>query len=326
MIKPQPGSALTQLDRWQQEREARQLKAARVVVSLGGNDAGFATIGAMCLAPGNCDEQSHLWLDSLPQVAERLRLAYLEIRETFPGAPVYTVGYPDPIALTNENCTDVSLTVGERRFVHTFVLKLNQLVRQTSEEFGFHYVHGMESALSVQHKQLCDQDNQGAPGLNFINLRSVRGDALHRFNPANWYHNTLHPNASGHEALGRAFTAWYDSSEPAARDIAQAEIGEAARSRLKSQLSAWAGLPKDATRKAQVEQEQLEIGPACNVFDDTKKGCKVQGTDWALLQVSALLLVHSGALLLILGCAGAWAGAVAVLAGLRRRHANSVRG
>jgi hypothetical protein len=104
LIQTQQGETANQLDQWRADKAARGLKATMVVVSLGGNDVGFSTIGAMCLAPGSCDEQKHLWVDSLEQVRSQLRLAYAEISETFPDVPVITVGYPDAISLEYPNC------------------------------------------------------------------------------------------------------------------------------------------------------------------------------------------------------------------------------
>ena len=50
LIGPQEnGGNMTQLDQWVQQRDSRHLKPTMVAVSLGGNDAGFATIGATCV-------------------------------------------------------------------------------------------------------------------------------------------------------------------------------------------------------------------------------------------------------------------------------------
>ena len=91
LIATQTGDRDTQLESWQKDKQAANLQPDLVVVSLGGNDAGFSTIGAMCLAPGQCNERADLWLDSLDQVRDRLNLAYAEINETFPDTPVVTV-------------------------------------------------------------------------------------------------------------------------------------------------------------------------------------------------------------------------------------------
>lgn len=84
-----------------------------VLVGLGGNDAGFATIGAMCLAPGNCgggdenDRDKHpeeddgdgedLLMPNLALVEEQLRITFDELSDEFEGVPVAVVGYPDVV-------------------------------------------------------------------------------------------------------------------------------------------------------------------------------------------------------------------------------------
>ena len=66
----------------------------------------------------------------------------------------------------------------------------------------------MQKSLADAHLQLCDQDNDKRPGINFIGLRSVGGFAEQRFNPKNWYHNSLHPNERGHAAMLQVFEQW----------------------------------------------------------------------------------------------------------------------
>ena len=195
----EPGTQLDQV-------HALDLEPSLVVVSLGGNDAGFSTIGMMCLAPGDCSKKRSLWEDNLPSVASALSVTYDQIRDEFPTAPVLVAGYPAPIH-TSESCDDVALSKGDMSFVSDFVKKLNDTVDETATSKGFHFLD-LEPALADEHLQLCDPDNDGRPGLNFIGLRSVGGFAEQRFNPANWYHNSLHPNERGHAAMLEVFARW----------------------------------------------------------------------------------------------------------------------
>ena len=223
-------------------------------------------------------------------MTERLRLTYLEIDEIFDGVPVFTVGYPDPISLEDDACGDATLTEGERRFVQEFVDKLNQMIEQTSQEFGFRYVDGVRTALSVRHLQLCDERNAGRAGLNFVNLRSVRGEALQRFNPANWYHNTLHPNEDGHRALWQAFADTLSALEPISSMDPRAKVDDAARKRLRLQLDDWQGLQKNSARNASMSKDQLEAAPQCELSADSPEtACSTQAIDWALEQVRLFL-------------------------------------
>jgi lysophospholipase L1-like esterase len=66
-----------------------------VIVSIGGNDAGFSTIGAACLAPGSCVVRGNDWLETLDHVSAEAVVAYEEIRADVGDAvPVVAVPYP----------------------------------------------------------------------------------------------------------------------------------------------------------------------------------------------------------------------------------------
>ena len=96
-----------------------------VLVSIGGNDAGFATIGMACLAPGSCVERGQAWLTRLEEVGRRLRSAYAEIRRVVrDDVPVVAVPYPDPIRETP--CGYSLLGEDEHRFLHRFVEQLSR--------------------------------------------------------------------------------------------------------------------------------------------------------------------------------------------------------
>ncbi len=66
-----------------QQRRAElglQQKPAFVVVSLGGNDAGFGAIGRTCVGPGDCAEIGYKFLDGLQSVEAKLDQAYADIK------------------------------------------------------------------------------------------------------------------------------------------------------------------------------------------------------------------------------------------------------
>jgi hypothetical protein len=46
--------------------------------------------------------------------------------------------------------------------------------------------------------------------LNFITLNPQGGTIVDRLNPLNWTHNSLHPNARGHEAMADAARRWFE--------------------------------------------------------------------------------------------------------------------
>ncbi|WP_305784357.1 GDSL-type esterase/lipase family protein [Symbioplanes lichenis] len=294
--EPQDGEPGTQLDRYLADYGAGY-KPSLVVLGIGGNDAGFSTIGLMCLAPGNCSSQESLWTEALPQVQAGLRDTYRQLSTVFPDTPVVVVPYPDPINLRGR-CDDVSLSARERVFLHEFVTGgLNRIIASTAAEFGFYYLGDMETALADAHLQLCDERNQGRPGLNFIGVRSVRGVAEQRFNPANWSHSSLHPNERGHAAMLRAFETWLPADPGTLLP------------RLPANPASAATLAADADAPAAV--------PPCDVLDTSPKGCRPLGMQWAKGRISAMLLTQGW--LGLVALAGIWLAAVAFFGD--RRHA-----
>ena len=318
LIRTQPGDRDTQLESWQKDKQAGNLQPELVVVSLGGNDAGFSTVGSMCLAPGSCDEREDLWLDSLDQVRDRLTLAYAQIDETFPDTPVVAVSYPDPIANTalETPCNQVSLRREEREFIHRFLIGpgqdvgLNDVIRETSEEFGFHFLD-MERALADAHLQLCDEKNAGRPGINFVGLRSVRGAAGQRFNPANWIHSSLHPNERGHAAMFKVFRTWREANlEPTAR----LSVSPEAKARKALTYGSWRSSP-EAEAAASVDQ-----AGQCDLFEKDGQGCRQVGSRWTAQQIGWMLL-KGGLEFSLAAAAFAWLFSVGLFAFHRRRKA-----
>jgi lysophospholipase L1-like esterase len=299
----QSGEQDTQLGSYHALQQSSPFTPRMVVLSLGGNDSGFSTLGLMCLAPGDCSTQQKLWFDTLDQVEPALRQAYDEIDAAFPATPVVVTAYPDPIDNTPdpatgriERCGQVALMPAERVFVSRFVTALNERIRRVATEKGFHFLEQMQNSLAASHLQLCDPLNDDRPGLDFIGLRSVSGTAEQRFNPKNWAHGSLHPNERGHAALLRTFQAWLTASG----DLPARTSSPPAR-------DAYSGF--------------VAVEAPCSLFDPSPSGCRLQGSAWAERQVGEMLFPLGG-LAGVLAVAGAWALSVAVLG--RRRPPEAV--
>jgi hypothetical protein len=268
-----------------------------VVLSIGGNDAGFSTIGLMCIAPGNCNTKSTLWTDGLDQVQRLLEGTYDDVRAAFPHTPIAVIPYPDPIDnLTNPgHCRQAALSTGERAFIASFLASLNQRVHQAAVDHHFYYLDGMQTALADAHLQLCDPLNDGRPGLNFIGLRSVNGISEQRFNPANWSHGSLHPNERGHAAMLRVFQNWL-AAHPNPAAIAPPD-------------------PNTPANARPVVTGTLQQIP-CDLLDTTPSGCRPGGEKWAKQQVGRLLLARGWIAFLV--AAAAWSASVSFFAWRKR--------
>jgi hypothetical protein len=298
----QQGEADTQLRMYTDRLAADDFTPGLVVLSIGGNDAGFSTIGLMCLAPGNCGEKDDLWLDGLDQVEASLDATYAEVHEKFTNTPVVVIPYPDPIYEDEDDpdaaCSQVALTDPERRFINTFIASLNERVTRAAGRYGFHVLTDMEDALATSGLQLCHPRNDGRPGLNFIGLRSVNGIPEQRFNPANWSHNSLHPNERGHAAMLRTFQNWRAAKGDLPDRTERTTDGESA--------------PADGAAENAVAPR-----PPCDLLDVTPAGCRQQGQAWALRQTGEWALRDG--LLVLLATAGAWTASVALFARRRSR-------
>jgi hypothetical protein len=266
-----------------------------VVVGLGGNDAGFSTIGMMCLAPGDCIDERDLWEGTLPDVGNALAATYDEIRREFPSAPVLVTAYPAPIHTKASgepvSCDEVALSKKDMAFVAGCVTQLNDTIERAATAKRFYFLDGMERALADAHLQLCDKQNGKRPGINFIGLRSVGGVAEQRFNPVNWYHNSLHPNERGHAAMLQVFEEWRATN-------------------------------KNPDRDAPVSGTIVPIGtgkpqkPPCDLLGggtSTTERCVDKGAAWARGQLADTLLWPGfWALQIALATLGAWLLAVAL--------------
>lgn len=200
-----PDKGVNQLDQLRALMERTRIDIRLAIVSIGGNDAGFATIGMACLAPGSCVERGQLWLDRLQRVRRRVREAYEQIRQVVgTEVPVLVVPYPQPIS--PDTCSYSLLDRDEHLFLNGFVKELNGVIRQSAREAGFYYLREMETAFT-EKLRICDGPADEI-GVNYIALGSVDGIFDQAAVPTNWIHNSLHPNRRGHEEMARVLEDW----------------------------------------------------------------------------------------------------------------------
>ena len=185
----------------------------------------------MCLVPGNCADKA-LVVDRRPRrrCASRWTRRTPRCARRSPETPVVVTAYPDPIyrgqgrPRSGDRSTTSCGTARrwrcvpeERAFVAGVPREAQRDRRRPSPRaHHFYFLGEMKDSLKEAGLQLCDPANHGRPGLNFIGLRSVSGLAEQRFNPANWSHNSLHPNERGHQAMLETFERWVDG-EPRAQ-------------------------------------------------------------------------------------------------------------
>lgn len=179
-----------------------------VVVSIGGNDAQFADIGAACVLPGDCTEfLDEVRKDRLPAVGDEVARTHAEIRKVVgPAVPVIAVPYPEPLRVDTP-CAGVVLSAGDITAVNGFLAALNVEVRDAAATAGSQYMDTMALALADSAAQLCEP--HGGAGLNFADFNPKAGSLWAALNPKNWTHNFIHPNEGGHAALRAAALRWF---------------------------------------------------------------------------------------------------------------------
>jgi hypothetical protein len=183
-----------------------------VLVSIGGNDADFGTVGQTCVAPGDCSEIGRQWRDRLDEVGATISAAYEKIRVAVGAERVVVVPYPMP--LTSTGCWYSWLTDDEHVFLTDFVRDLNAVVTSRARAAGFRVMTPMVDAFEGSHR-ICDRFLPIGLGMNFIDVNPTAGTLRDVVNPLNWTHNSLHPNERGHDAMFRTAAAYLSSGTSA---------------------------------------------------------------------------------------------------------------
>lgn len=207
-VEPPDDTDIAQLDELEYIVDELDLVVDLVLVSIGGNDASFGTIGRVCVAPGNCAELGGFWLDGLPAVEETLVSAYGEIR-TSPAIPatakIVVVPYPVPIAPTG--CAASIFTEREHRFLHAFTVELNTTVFRAARRAGLPVVDTIPGVFELNGSQICGA-NADPPAVNKVVANPVRGFRSEQVNPLNWFRSSLHPTEEGHRQMAIALEEW----------------------------------------------------------------------------------------------------------------------
>ena len=240
ILSPQPArteaAQIVQL-----ERIRRREGVDAVVLTLGGNDAGFADIGASCLVPGRGGCARFIYTGQFfhfrPQpsdafVAERLsalpsllRPAYLAIDRAVNGpgprpaggpVPILVLGYPAATPAAPVECGRMHglISPEEIAFLNDLSQRLNGTIADTvtavraERQIPIFYVGDTETAFRPDHS-ICDP------------VSYVRRPAS--FNGAGpWIvrqgiRELLHPNQAGYASMSRAILGW--SRSQAAADV-----------------------------------------------------------------------------------------------------------
>jgi hypothetical protein len=169
-----------------------------VLISIGGNDAGFAEIGIDCALPGlpDCRRAASFWLRRLEkEVYPDLVEAFSRVRRAARGAPVFAMTYPNPLG--PKFCSDLAgLDEAEMAFVReVFAPRLNELVESAAAVARVRTID-LESAFAGY--RFCEKP-LGRTAANFVALERTGGSPIARLGDLG--KGSLHPNPLGHTLL-----------------------------------------------------------------------------------------------------------------------------
>lgn len=265
-----------------------------VIVSAGGNDALFGSIVQACLLPTDCTQLGDAWTAHLVEVGRRLDVAYGAIRRTLPDTPVIVVPYPVPLA--EHRCSWSALSTAEHRFVSGFTRALDATVADAAARAGFAVVDTMPDAFAGQ--RICDGRPSDA-AVNFLAANSVLGTMEQSINPTNWVHNSMHPNARGHEVMRATILAWLDAHPEVLEG--PPEVGTSA--------------PSAPSESGASLAEATPRGAECGEHVRSTAALQRCSSAW-MARAAARFLLTAGALLLPV-LLGAWMVALALSVGWR---------
>lgn len=174
-----------------------------VTISIGGNDAEFIPIFAVCMLETECQTYQPFapessvtlkeWVgQKLVEAETRINHTHAQIRQLTPNAATLVLGYP--VLLSGRECedlrfppgedTDIKLDTSEQMFLIDTNRKLNDIIARSAARNGLHYVP--VEAHFAGH-EICGTSTAWVNGIDLDNPKS-----------------SLHPNRLGHQAYARA--------------------------------------------------------------------------------------------------------------------------
>lgn len=186
---------------------ALDLRPKVVLISIGGNDVGFGEIGQTCGLPGDCSLLGDDWLGAIEEKRVLIRETYQTIKATPALAGSRFVVMPYPVPLNESGCAGSLLQPNEHRFLVGFTRALNKMLEEEARLAKIEFDSGAVDAFTVPRKRICDVSPQNA-AVNQLAASPITGVFLQQVSPRGWFHNTFHPNASGHVILGKRVAGW----------------------------------------------------------------------------------------------------------------------
>lgn len=190
------------IDAERRSGEEGQPSIAAVLISVGGNDSWFGTLGQACFGPGSCDVHRNTLLRNVTGTAGRIRFVYEQIRAEV-GEDVPIIAMPYPLVMTETGCDDSALTRQEHRFLFEFTEALNEQTRVAASRAGVNWFE--PGVTAFEDHRVCESPDLA---INVLDVAPKEGPLLDRILPTNWAHGSAHPNELGHELTAERLTPW----------------------------------------------------------------------------------------------------------------------
>ena len=216
-----------------------------VLISIGGNDALFGSVGRGCALPGSCVDIKHIFDGNLADVRKKVAIALTKVSERFPRSPILVVPYPQMLPTPpapgekrrRGDCDGVPLGGAELDYLHGFVAHLDEQVERAvtlanaapgSAANIAYFADGEEAYLG---HRVCGPGN-GDSAVNTLALGPTEATSLFdRLVPTSWNHNSFHPKSLGHDLLTRALVPWIRENVPGFGDATEFPVTLEARAK-----------------------------------------------------------------------------------------------
>jgi lysophospholipase L1-like esterase len=189
-----------------------------VTVTIGGNDAGFASVLTYCLAhPGTCisnydsdnDKNEFTLIDSLEP---KLAAAYEAMRKKAPDANIVAVTYPE-IFQPGKTCTGIlSLPVPDVDFLDQVGLYLDDTIMSAASDAG---INSMDERYAFIGHELCSTD----PWVYQLPTGFKAGTAV--LDTRAWFH----PTTLGQAQIAADLAAYWKTAKAASPGTGRASAG-----------------------------------------------------------------------------------------------------
>ena len=187
-------------------------KPNTILLSIGGNDIGFADIVQRCvlsITGNSCYNKRSERLSLLKTIYgkhQELTATYRKILGESPsGTKLYVIGYPQVLNPAGNCGTNVHFDDQERRFAALLIDRLNATLKNAAASAGAIYV---DTANALTGHRLCDADDDGVNGLTAGDDKTMPVPVFIGFIPVIVHfgigNESYHPTTLGHQLLAAA--------------------------------------------------------------------------------------------------------------------------